>query len=180
MVPGSGSQLITTPPYSQIIQDSPAGLHETGCGNLEKVLEEPELPQGCWPRSALLGSQWALWSPDSSETHALFKEGKPTQNNCQANRQRKPLVSPEVPRKAEAQEHAAAAEVSQRCPFCQLFFWLLLSLLFFGRRDGTPQKFSVLLKGLIFTCSIMWDLQPLPFLCAVMFYCSLSFCHEET
>lgn len=74
-----------------------------------------------------------------------------------------------------------AAEVRQSHLFCQIFLLLLLLLLsFFGRRKGTLEKFAILLKGLIFTCSITWDLQPLPFLRAVMFYCSLSFCHEET
>lgn len=67
-------------------------------------------------------------------------------------------------------------------PCCQVFFffWLsLLSLLFSGKRDGTSQDF-VLLRELIFTCSIMWGLQPLPFFWAIVFYCSLSFYREAT
>lgn len=50
-----------------------------------------------------------LWRPDAGETYALFEEGKPAQNNCRASRQLKSLVSPEVPRRDEAQQRALLA-----------------------------------------------------------------------
>lgn len=70
----------------------------------------------------------------------------------------------------------------QELPFWPVFFFLgccCCHYCFLGGELGHLKNLPVLLKGLIFTCSILWGLRPLPFLCAVMFYCSLSFHHDE-
>ena len=62
--------LVTTLPY-------PAGLRERGP---EKALGATRLL--LTKKRAVWAASGTLWRPDVGETHALFEEGKPTQNNC--------------------------------------------------------------------------------------------------
>lgn len=52
-------------------------------GGLEKVLEAAGASHKAADQDQrCLGSQWDTLAPDGGEAHALFEEGKPTQNNC--------------------------------------------------------------------------------------------------
>lgn len=52
------------------------------CGGLEKVLEATRAPPRLLTKIRDVQAARTLRRPDISETHTLYEEGKPTQNNC--------------------------------------------------------------------------------------------------
>jgi hypothetical protein len=67
-------------------------------GGLEKLPEVTRSSSSLLAKIGRVGeASGTVWRPGLGEIHTLFKEGEPTQDNCRANRQRKPRVSLEVP-----------------------------------------------------------------------------------
>lgn len=152
-------------------------------GGLKKVLEAIRAP------SVLLIKLRAL--QEASGTFRRPDIGKPTPFSRKANPAKKivettcslSVCKPGGAQEGCAQQHGATAEKAQSRPFCQAFCFFgscCCHYCFLGEEMGLLKNLPELLKGLIFTCSITWAWQRLPSLCAVMFYCSLSFHHDES